>query len=432
MKKLLLIVLSLSFLTPLFSQNVGIGLTNPAQKLHVQGNLRLEGRTVFFGPKQTLYGDNSSAFYLDGGHATIVQLILRDPDNTQYGRVSGSGGGRYFGLRDGDGNWTYLTDKDVSTSFRVDNNEKMRILANGRVGIGTSSPNAKLSVIVDTLQHGLSVLSPHFGNTYLSHVNGNSYIAGKNLIFRTTNTNTERMRVTSNGYVGVGVTNPLQRFHTLGNIRLDGRTIYLGAFQTISGNNASALYFDGNHSTVTQFILRDKENDQYGRLYGSGDGANFGLLDGDANWGIRLAKDAYTSFHIDNSEKMRILENGNVGIGTNSPNSKLAVNGNIRSREVLVETANWPDYVFKEEYKLPTLVEEEEFIATNGHLSGFDSEAEMNGTITVGDVTKKQQEKIEQMMLHLITISKEMEEMKGEIKELKVENSELKNKLNKN
>ncbi|WP_144009039.1 hypothetical protein [Pedobacter africanus] len=60
--------------------------------------------------------------------------------------------------------------------------------------------------------------------------------------------------------------------------------------------------------------------------------------------------------------KFTIMDNGNVGIGTTIPNSKLAVNGNIRAHEIKVETANWPDYVFAKDYQLPTLQETEKHI----------------------------------------------------------------------
>ncbi|WP_343533830.1 hypothetical protein [Pedobacter sp.] len=48
---------------------------------------------------------------------------------------------------------------------------------------------------------------------------------------------------------------------------------------------------------------------------------------------------------------------GNVGIGTDIPQEKLSVNGKIRAKEIKVEAANWPDYVFKPEYQLNTLPE---------------------------------------------------------------------------
>lgn len=58
---------------------------------------------------------------------------------------------------------------------------------------------------------------------------------------------------------------------------------------------------------------------------------------------VRAEADA-GRFNIEN--QFIIGFNGNVGIGTAAPSSKLDVNGNIRAKEIKVEAANWPDYVF--------------------------------------------------------------------------------------
>jgi len=118
--------------------------------------------------------------------------------------------------------------------------------------------------------------------------------------------------------------------------------------------------------------------------------------------------------------KLTVLANGNVGIGILSPNEKLAVNGLIRAREVKVESANWPDYVFEEGYNIGTLKGLESYIKTNKHLPGMPSakEVETNG-IAVSEILKLQQKKIEELTLHLIDLSKKVEAQDAYIKTLK-------------
>jgi len=130
----------------------------------------------------------------------------------------------------------------------------------------------------------------------------------------------------------------------------------------------------------------------------------------------------------DNNTKMVVTDAGNVGIGTTSPDNKLDVLGTIRSNEVKVELG-WSDYVFYDDYQLSTLEEEEKFIKENGHLPGFESEKAMNGEIQLGDVSRRQQAKIEEMMLHLIEINKTVKQMGDKISQLEQENAQLKKQL---
>ncbi len=102
---------------------------------------------------------------------------------------------------------------------------------------------------------------------------------------------------------------------------------------------------------------------------------------------------------------------GNVGIGTTSPDNRLDVNGTIRAKRIVVETG-WADYVFDKNYKIPSLQEEEQHIETHGYLLGFESEEAMNGKADLGDVAKRQQAKIEELMLHVIELNKQVERLK--------------------
>ncbi|WP_343536109.1 hypothetical protein [Sphingobacterium thalpophilum] len=98
-----------------------------------------------------------------------------------------------------------------------------------------------------------------------------------------------------------------------------------------------------------------------------------------------------------------VAHNGRVGIGTTVPKETLSVNGKIRAHEIKVETANWPDYVFSEDYKLPSLKETAQFIRENKHLPGVPKAEEIqeNG-LSLGEMNKILMQKIEELTLHLI------------------------------
>ncbi len=113
---------------------------------------------------------------------------------------------------------------------------------------------------------------------------------------------------------------------------------------------------------------------------------------------------------------------GNVGIGTIDPKGyKLAVNGNIRAKEIKVEAANWPDYVFAKDYALPSLKETEKHIQEKGHLPGIPSAQEVKSSgVDLGEMNAKLLKKIEELTLYLIEMKKENESFKKDISELKI------------
>lgn len=114
-----------------------------------------------------------------------------------------------------------------------------------------------------------------------------------------------------------------------------------------------------------------------------------------------------------NNTYMVFRPNGDIGIGTINPQEKLSVNGKIRAHEIKVETSNWPDYVFKTDYKLPTLPETEQFIQEHGHLPEVPkaSEVEADG-VSLGEMNKILLKKIEELTLHVISLQKEVEGLK--------------------
>ena len=206
-----------------------------------------------------------------------------------------------------------------------------------------------------------------------------------------------------------------------------------------SGNaimNNSTLNIRGTHSAPQQIVV-DVSGTRAGfRLQSDGGGNNtddwFGFtMRNDVSDVVTTVFDKSTStFHemmkfnylidrvnfsnnvVTNVDKMAI------GRGNINPTAQLEVDGQIHSTEVKV-SSSFADYVFSETYKVPTLKEEEDFIKKNKHLIGFESEKEMNGQINLGDVTVRQQEKIELIMLHLIELNRKIESLEKENKELK-------------
>jgi hypothetical protein len=114
------------------------------------------------------------------------------------------------------------------------------------------------------------------------------------------------------------------------------------------------------------------------------------------------------------------LSNGNVGIGTITPDNKLTVNGNIKAKKLIITQTGWADYVFDSSYQLSPLSEVEKYIKANKHLPGIPTEKEVskNG-IDLGENQVSLLKKIEEMTLYMIKLEKEITSLKNEMKNMR-------------
>ena len=113
---------------------------------------------------------------------------------------------------------------------------------------------------------------------------------------------------------------------------------------------------------------------------------------------------------------------GNIGIGTQITNGyKLAVKGKIIAEELKVQVFPWADFVFEDDYELPTLAEVAQHIKEKGHLEHIPSAAEVtkNG-INVGEMDAKLLRKIEELMLYTIAQDKELKQQEYLISKLEL------------
>lgn len=135
----------------------------------------------------------------------------------------------------------------------------------------------------------------------------------------------ERMRITNAGNVGIGTNNPQAKLDVVGSIRISAGN----GFQWYgAGGGIDQKYWDAysiNTSANTLFFRA--VNDAYNS----------------ANPWLAVERTGFQPSNIifyngANSERMRITDAGNVGIGTNNPTAKLDVNGDIKTNGALVAT----------------------------------------------------------------------------------------------
>lgn len=124
-------------------------------------------------------------------------------------------------------------------------------------------------------------------------------------------------------------------------------------------------------------------------------------------------------FNDDGGDVIMCYGGGNVRIGAAAvaaPGYLLAVDGKVICEELKVQLSDsWPDYVFADDYHLPSLYEVEKLINEHNHLPGIPSAAEIEKDgIAVGEMQKAMMEKIEELTLYIIELQKQIDTLKSE------------------
>ncbi len=299
--------------------------------------------------------------------------------------------------------------------FKTNGTERLRIVDNGNVGVGTNSPEEKL------------------------HVNGNLKVSGD-------------LKLGSAGVIGfkqagsvgnpadiyhIGIGPPKQFLNCIPNykptLQLSG--FFVSGDPTVNDGISLTMGYDGivhrgiidlseppavpgaTHPPYTSLQLNCSCGKDVEICTGNNGGNVFltNTLKGNVGIGTNLPTQ---KLEVNGNTLVsgNSIVNGNVGIGgIYIPNDyKLAVNGKIIAEAITVKLKNnWPDYVFDDNYILPDLKKLELFIKANKHLPEIPNAkeiAEQGGD--VGEILKLQMKKIEELTIYLIEQQKQIEELK--------------------
>ncbi len=267
------------------SWNVGIGTTNPVGKLQLNSNW-----TANPGGTNTIYMSNSG---FASSNLAAQQIITSDTSNTSPGASIG------------------LALHNTNTTAGA----YAPMLVFSKRETGASAYNSAIAAIG--------------ARTVTGSGSSDSWIDG-DLMFYTAPTSgnglLERMRISQNGNLGIGTTNPQQTLHISGAAEgsyIAGRienTAVSGAADFDFKNSAQMWKMGVNVSN--QFRIRDDSNSANVLMIESGAGAN--------------------AFYIKSG--------GNVGIGTTTPAAKLSVSGGNTFINDAAITSGTPKAAITKEY----------------------------------------------------------------------------------
>jgi hypothetical protein len=289
--------------------NVGIGTTSPSQKLDVNGSINISGASaLLYFPDGTSMstaatgdGDvtavNTDDVYLSGG-ADTGDITIAFNETKMNLTIDA----RASVFSDGTGGWTNTsTETSTSLDVNVDSGTLFVNSTSNNVGIGTTSPSKKLSILNGRINIRETTASDYavieFGNDETDLIGGifaagssaagyggssslNLVNLGSGLLTLGTD-NSVHMVIKTGGNVGIGTSSPTQKLEVNGNINVSSETgkIYspeiclAGDCQTSWPSGADGTGGWTNTSTETKTSLNVNVT---GNIYYSGNLTGYG------------------------------------------------------------------------------------------------------------------------------------------------------------
>ena len=307
------------------SARVGIGTTTPQNTLNVIGDLNVSENATFGQDviiAGTIYGGSpvkiAGGLNIDGGNVII---------NSSYNFTSG-----YYTTLNEIGSYSdeLLITAQGAIKY-MDESETVDVMflnvTSGYVGIGTATPGDKLHILDTRTDPGSAALyvqqtgvnpggtmyGAFIEKTGASRTNVGGY-------FSATGATNNYGLIVPDGRFGVGTSFPDSIFHIKANIA-----------GTVGSHPAGQIIIQNPADSVTSNVVitayeSDGNGDPDQQLWylGSSSSSNSNII-------FLNRRNALLQFGTNDNTQMTILGNGNVGIGTTSPDSKLQINGNFTS-----------------------------------------------------------------------------------------------------
>ena len=295
------------------NQRVGIGLDIPQAKLHVQNYTTGESHQAMFKGGSVNIGDYSY-ISLNGGYASDYgkEVRLAAVSESAFGNTTG---------------FAVLTSPDSSGAS---GHERLRVTADGNVGIGTIDPTAKLDVVQSTAANGeaaLHLIGPSSNPALTSSVLIIEQGDGKKITIDGNDIDVSSGDLFINDYSKEDVTFG-------GQIKVNGGGTPVGDSYFANGNvgigttNPNAKLEIAGHSSSGKFLLID--NVASGETF-------LNVEDGFSSQLLQIKRETDNTISFNSYNDFNFIDN--VGIKQTNPLHPLDVNGEIHSSTYVSATA---------------------------------------------------------------------------------------------
>jgi len=333
--------------------NVGIGTATPLVPLQLERTV--SSSTSRTAPVNLIYltSDHPTVGYTGFGTAiTHYSRTYQNSTKTEQSKIAFTQQGDSTSTA---GSTIDFYTKTLSTGTTAPE-FRMRINYNGNVGIGITTPAAKLDVLQETR---ISYLQGNQYRTRITNTDGNTRILSDgqqcNIIFGTSGnvanaTASEKMRLNWEGNLGIGTTSPTGKLsvETNGNhLHLRANTATAGKYWNFDITSDNQLYIVNNGGTGIQVLDNGKVGiggtpEQKLHVEGRGifdGGASSDILqirndNGSGVFGMTpnlfaldLASTSNFRIRQGSTVPLYLKSDGNLGIGTTNPFAPLQVNG---------------------------------------------------------------------------------------------------------